>query len=317
MTLDEKLGQMVSGRFLMDNDGAELNATRVNYFVNKYKIGSLLNDPHFGRGIPSPLSDKWASITNQLQSAYQATPLKIPMVYGLDSIHGANPIRDATLFPHQLALAAAFNRSLAREVAGVAAKDTRAVGVHWNFSPSLDVGVNKKWSRLYETFGEDPFLAGEMGVETIIGYQGTSLRANNTVAATLKHFFGYSASNSGMAIDGVWMHERVLNDYFRLPFQRAVYADAACIMSSYSDLNGEHTATSKKYLVDLLRREMEFKGALVTDFGQINNSVTGSLKEALYISISLGTIDFNMNGVGIHPTHQGACQRGRHPRVHH
>ncbi|KAJ9051403.1 hypothetical protein DSO57_1004814 [Entomophthora muscae] len=159
MTLDEKLGQMtmVSGSFLMDDDGAELNATRVNYFVNKL---AAQRPPLWQRNPFAPFGE--VGFHHQ-SAAYQTTPLKIPMVYGIDSIHGANPIRDATLFPHQLALAASFNRSLAREVAGVAAKDTRAVGVHWNFSPSLDVGVNKKWSRLYEAFGEDPFLAGKWG----------------------------------------------------------------------------------------------------------------------------------------------------------
>ncbi|KAI0238527.1 hypothetical protein L0F63_006118 [Massospora cicadina] len=278
MTLEEKLGQMTMvalGRLFSTN--LTLDPYKVDFYVRHCKVGALLSDPYYGTDRASPTSEEWVSLINQVQAAYQDTRLKIPMIYGMDSRRGSIPA-------HQLALAASFNRSLVREVAKVAAKDTRAVGAHWNYSPNLDVG--------------DPFLVAEMGAEMIKGYQGTSLSSNATVAATMKHFIGYSASRSGKDQDGAWLSDRILNEYFRPPFQRGIRAGAASAMTSYSDLNGVPVIGSKKYLVELLRKAMGFQGPLTTDFGQIgvqvNNRVASSLKEALRKAISLGTIDFNM-----------------------
>lgn len=302
LTLEEKIGQMtqINTGSMTDPATKRLDPKLVDFYVKEKKVGSFLNTMYERMDVAPPTPAIWVESINQLQLAYKETRSKIPMIYGLDSIHGANYIYGAILFPQQLGLAATFNRTLARVTAEVTAKDTRAVGIHWNFSPIVDIAVNKQWPRTYETFGEDPYLAGQLGAEMIIGYQGCNeLSSPVKVAATMKHFIGYSASRSGKDVDGGWASERIINDYFRPPFQEAMAAGVATVMQSYSDIDGDHIVNSKKYLLELLREKMDFSGTLVTDWEQINKlhqpiRIAPTIRDAVYRTMKLGTIDMSM-----------------------
>ncbi|KAI0226562.1 hypothetical protein L0F63_000757 [Massospora cicadina] len=304
MNLQEKVGQLVQiniGNLITDKTKLALDPAKVEYYVNQKMVGSFLNNVADGTDLPPATPHQFLELTNALQSAYQKNRVKIPMVYGLDSVHGANYIYGATLLPQQLALAATFNRNLTRMTGAITAKDTRAVGVHWSFSPILDIAVNKQWPRVYETFGEDPYVAAELGREMILGYQGCGkdLARGDKVAATMKHFIGYSASRSGKDVDGSWMSERIVNDIFRPSFQAAVDAGVATAMESYSDIDGDHIVNSKQYLVDLLRTKMGFKGTLVTDWGQIEKlhdviHIAPTQEDAVRRVMKLGSLDMSM-----------------------
>ncbi|KAJ9072847.1 hypothetical protein DSO57_1022792 [Entomophthora muscae] len=299
----EKIGQLVQiniWNLITDKENMTLDPAKVDYYVNQKMVGSFLNTLSDG-SVPPATPKQFLKLTNDLQRAYQKTRAKIPMVYGLDSVHGANYVYGATLLPQQLAIAATFNRNISRIAGEITAKDTRAVGVHWNFSPILDIAVNKQWPRVYETFGEDPYLVTEMGREIILGYQGCSndLKRGDKVAATMKHFIGYSATRSGKDVDGSWMSERIVNDIFRPSFQAAVEVGIATAMESYSDIDGDHIVNSKQYLVDLLRTKMGFKGALVTDWGQIeklhaNIHIAPTQEDAVRRVMKLGSLDMSM-----------------------
>ncbi|KXN68297.1 glycoside hydrolase family 3 protein, partial [Conidiobolus coronatus NRRL 28638] len=266
MTLEEKIGQLmqININTIYDAKSGQLNTTQLDYFIKQRFAGSFLNNLSDGTDLNAADSKTWVKVTNEVQKYIQNnTRLKIPMVYGLDSIHGASYIRGATLFPQQLGMGATFNRAFARIFGEITAKDTRAVGVHWNFSPIVDIAVNKMWPRIYETFGEDPYVAGELGKQVVKGYQGENvcdLKRADKVAATMKHFIGYSSTKSGHDVDGSWMSKRVLDEYFVPPFQDLVDSGVATAMESYSDVDGDHVVKSKELLVDLLRDRMGFKG---------------------------------------------------------
>jgi beta-glucosidase len=305
MTLEEKVGQLtqININNLYDAKSDKLNTTQLDYYIKQRLAGSFLNNLADSTDMNAAVPATWVRIMNEIQDYIQKnTRLRIPMIYGLDSVHGANYIRGATLFPQQIGMGATFNRTAARVWGEITAKDTRAVGVHWNFSPLADIAVNKQWGRVYETFGEDPYVAGELGKQVVKGYQGENvcdLKRGDKVAATMKHFIGYSSTRSGHDVDGSWMSKRVLDEYFVPPFQALVDSGVATAMESYSDIDGDHVAKSKKILVDLLRDQMGFKGALVTDYEQIfklnfQHHVAKSLNDSLVMAMKLGSIDVSM-----------------------
>jgi beta-glucosidase len=305
MTLEEKIGQLmqINVNTIYDAKSGQLNTTQLDYFIKQRFTGSFLNNLSDSTDLNAADPKTWVRVTNEIQNYIQDnTRLKIPMVFGLDSIHGATYVRGATLFPQQLGLGATFNRDSARIFGEITAKDTRAVGVHWNFSPIVDIAVNKMWPRIYETFGEDPYVAGELGKQAVKGYQGENpcdLKRADKVAATMKHFIGYSNTRSGHDVDGSWTSKRILEEYFVPPFQALVDSGVATAMESYSDVDGEHVVKSKELLVDLLRVQMGFKGVLVTDFEQIfklfsQHHVAKSLNDSLAMAMKLGTIDISM-----------------------
>ncbi|KAI8367532.1 glycoside hydrolase superfamily [Radiomyces spectabilis] len=265
MTLPEKIGQMtqINQDLVLLPDGT-LNRTAVEYYANNYFVGSYLN---------------------QLSR--------------LDHIHGAHFVANATIFPHGINLAASFNPQLAYDAAAITARDTRSAGVHWTFAPVLDIPVNKQWPRVYENFGEDPHLSGVMGVAAIRGYQGQYKSDRSKVAACMKHFIAYGAPWSGQDRDSTVVSDRTINDYFVPPFQMAIDAGVATAMESYIDINGEPVVASEKYLRQLLREQMGFKGMLVTDWAEIENlytthRVAASHKDAVHMSIKSTSIDMSM-----------------------
>src|SRR5437660_9290834 len=196
MTLEEKVGQMTQLEIGMVTDGIDaglrINPAKLHKAVVEYGVGSILNV----KDLALPV-EKWQELISAIQKAASETRLKIPVLYGIDTIHGANYIKGATLFPQPLGMAATWNPQLMLDASRAAAAETRAAAIPWNFSPVLDVGRQPLWPRLYETFGEDAYLASVMGVATVRGYQGDDPASASRVAATLKHYVGYSLPASG------------------------------------------------------------------------------------------------------------------------
>lgn len=282
LSLDALIGQMTQLAVLalgeISSDGVfALNESKLEEAFDKYQIGSVLNSPFSepfsitNATILSPA--EWANIVEQIQNMSIAKGSKIPMLYGLDSIHGANYIGNSTLFPQPINGASSFNRDLVQQQGAVTASDTRAVGIHWAFSPILGLAVQPQWPRVFETFGEDPFLVSEMGAAMIKGMQGfpADLSSDLRVAACMKHFFGYSDPRNGHDRSPAWIPERYLQMYFMPPFEAAIKAGVATAMESYGDINGIPLVSSQLYLDTILRGQMKFDGMLVTDWAEINN----------------------------------------------
>ncbi|KAF9199785.1 hypothetical protein BGZ49_010059 [Haplosporangium sp. Z 27] len=301
MSLRELTGQMTQIQIgmLLDKNG-ELDINKVKYWIEKWGVGSFLDTPtNHGGAYVSYSAQRFSKIVNDIQKVALSTGKGIPMIYGLDSVHGANYVDGAILFPQQIGLAATFNTTHAYESGRVTAKDTRAAGIPWVFAPILDIAVHKLWPRVYETFGEDPFLVSKMGSATIRGLQGNYKKDRTRVAACMKHFIGYSASRNGQDKSSAWIPDNYLLDYFVPPFQAAVNSGVATAMETYIDVNGQPIIGSHFYLTELLRHRIGFKGMLVSDWQELDRLYTehrtaSSLKDAALISLNQTSIDMVM-----------------------
>ena len=297
MTIEEKVGQMTQLNLDVVCEGGIYNLvephhiepTKLHKALVEYHVGSILNCGGHAYGL-----DQWHTIINTIQQvATTETRLKIPVIYGIDAIHGANYTLGSTLFPQPLAQAASWNTDMVKRGGEITAHEVRATGIPWNFSPVLDLGRDPRWSRLFETYGEDVLLATEMGLATIEGYQGNNLADAYHVAACMKHFLGYSMPRTGKDRTPVYIDEIQLREYFLPTFQAAINAGAATVMINSGELNGIPVHADKKILTDLLRSELGFKGVAVTDWEDImklNNihMVAPTLKDAVYMAIDAG-----------------------------
>ena len=297
MTIEEKVGQMTQLNLDVVCEGGIYNLvephhiepTKLHKALVEYHVGSILNCGGHAYGL-----DQWHTIINTIQQvATTETRLKIPVIYGIDAIHGANYTLGSTLFPQPLAQAASWNTDMVKRGGEITAYEVRATGIPWNFSPVLDLGRDPRWSRLFETYGEDVLLATEMGLATIEGYQGNNLADAYHVAACMKHFLGYSMPRTGKDRTPVYIDEIQLREYFLPTFQAAINAGAATVMINSGELNGIPVHADKKILTDLLRSELGFKGVAVTDWEDImklNNihMVAPTLKDAVYMAIDAG-----------------------------
>lgn len=298
MTLEEKVGQMtqlaigmiVSGR---DQD-VKIDPAKLDKAIVKYGVGSILNVSDQALTV-----DKWREIIGQIQdTATRKTRLGIPMIYGIDSIHGANYVRGATLFPQEIGMAATFNPELMKRAAEIAAIETRAAAIPWSFSPVLDLGRNPLWPRFWETFGEDPYLAKVMGVAFVRGLEGADVSADTQVASSLKHYMGYSFPLTGRDRTPAWIPENYLREYFLPTFDAAVKAGARTIMINSGEINGVPGHINHHILTDILRTELGFKGFVVSDWEDIKKLVTtwriaADEKEATRLAVLAG-IDMSM-----------------------
>jgi len=279
MTLKEKVGQMTQLEIGMITDGEgtalRINPEKLRKAINDYGVGSILNVKDVAL-----TAQKWHEVVGAIRRAAMATRLKIPVIYGLDSVHGANYVAGATLFPQPLGMAATWDPELMRDASRIAALETRAMKIHWNFSPVLDVGRQPLWPRLYETFGEDSYLASVMGVATVRGYQGEHLRSPTSVVATLKHFVGYSFPTSGQDRTPAVIPEAMLREDFLPPFAAGVRAGALAVMVNSGAVNGIPGHANKWLLTDVLRRELRFDGVAVSDWEDIKKLVTMHHSEA-------------------------------------
>ena len=297
MTLEEKVGQMTQleiGQITSgSNSEIQIDAAKLEKAIVQYKVGSILNVNGHALSV-----DKWHEIIGAIQNASMKTRLKIPNIYGIDSIHGANYVRGATLFPQEIGMAATWNPLLMQRAAEITAMETRAAGIPWSFSPVLDIGRQPEWARFWETFGEDPYLAKVMGASFIRGLEGTDVSADTHVASSLKHYMGYSFPLNGRDRTSAWIPENYLREYFLPTFKAAVDAGARTVMVNSAEINGVPGHINKYLLTDVLKGEMKFDGFIVSDWQDIQKLVTQwkvakDEKEATMMAINAG-IDMSM-----------------------
>ena len=297
MTLEEKVGQMTQLTIGMIVNGRDqdikIDPAKLEKAIVKYGVGSILNVSDQALTL-----DRWHEIIGDIQGAAKKTRLGIPVIYGIDSIHGANYIQGATLFPQETGMAATWNPELMKRAAEITAIETRAAGIPWSFSPVLDLGRNPLWPRFWETFGEDPYLAKVMGVAFVRGLEGADVSSNDQVAASLKHYMGYSFPLTGRDRTPAWIPENYLREYFLPTFDAAVKAGARTVMINSGEINGVPGHVNKHILTDILRGELGFKGFVVSDWEDIKKLVTtwriaATEKEATRQAIMAG-IDMSM-----------------------
>ena len=306
MTIEEKVGQMAQitldvvgkgkGRYESDEpfglDDKELQRVLV-----KYHVGSILNTSNNRARTPQV----WYNIISKIQNvAMKQTPNKIPVIYGVDEIHGATYTVGATMFPQQIGQAATFNRSLVKNGASITAYETRASSIPWNFAPLLDVGSDPRFPRQWESFGEDPYLIKELGVAAVKGYEGEDGKVSHPekVASSIKHFLGYQVSVSGKDRTPAFISDQALREYHLPPFKAAIDAGAKTIMINSGIINGVPVHANYHILTELLKEELNFKGLVVTDWGDIENlykrdRIAKDDKEAIMLAINAG-IDMSM-----------------------
>ncbi|GAB4421037.1 MAG: glycoside hydrolase family 3 N-terminal domain-containing protein [Bacteroidia bacterium] len=301
MTLHEKVGQMTQLTIDAISVGAPYNlpephtldAQKLERVIVEYGVGSILNV-----GGHAYTREHWYEIHQALHEASQRTRLRIPVLYGIDAIHGANYTVGTTLFPQQLGLAATWNPALVEEAAAITAYEMRASGIPWNFAPVLDLMRQPLWSRVFETYGEDVLLARTLGQAAIRGYQGSDIAGPEQVAACMKHFLGYSFPFTGKDRTPAQMGRRQLMEYFVPTFQAAIDAGASTIMINSGEIDGIPVHSDREILTGLLREQMGFDGVAVSDWEDIimlhtRHRVAASHKEAIKLAVNAG-IDMSM-----------------------
>lgn len=296
MTLEEKAGQMVqltAGAFCTDD---LVDTAKVRHLVKEYKIGSFLNT--FG-----PTSRPRAVTAEQIKKIQDITmeELGIPMVYGLDMIHGATYLDDATFYPQEVNLAATFDRSYAEMMGKVIAYESRAAMTPWVFSPVMDLSRNPSWPRVWESWGEDPYLQSEMSVAEVIGAQGTDPNhiGLENVAVSIKHYLGYGATASGKDRTPAYIAPDDLREKYFRPFKDCMQAGALTMMVNSASINSVPVHASHEYLTEWAKEQLKWDGMTVTDWADINNLFTrehiaADRKEALALGINAG-IDMIMD----------------------
>lgn len=297
MTVEEKVGQMTQLEIGTITSGADSNIqidpAKLQKAIVDYKVGSILNVNSHALPV-----DKWWEIIGAIQTASMKTRLKIPNIYGIDSIHGANYVRGATLYPQEIGMAATWNPALMQKAAEYTAMETRAAAIPWSFSPVLDVGRQPLWARFWETFGEDTYLAKVMGVAFVRGLEGDNVSSDKRVASSLKHYVGYSFPLSGRDRTPAWIPENYMREYFLPPFEAAIKSGARTVMVNSAEVNGVPGHINKYLLTDVLKTEMKFDGFIVSDWQDIQKLVTQwkvakDEKEATMMAINAG-IDMSM-----------------------
>lgn len=297
MTLEEKVGQMTQltmGMFVSGTDqNVQIDEAKLDKAINKYGIGSFLNVNDQALTI-----DKWHELIGRIQEVSMKTRLKIPNLYGIDSIHGANYVRGATLFPQEIGMAATWNPALELRAQEITAMETRAAAIPWSFSPVLDIGRQPLWARFWETFGEDPYLASVMGASFVRGLEGNDISDEKHVAASLKHYMGYSLPVSGRDRTPALIPENYLREYVMPTFAAAIKGGAHTVMVNSAEINGVPGHVNKKILTDMLYGEMKFDGFAVSDWEDIKKLVTQwkvakDEKEATKMAVMAG-IDMSM-----------------------
>jgi len=304
MNTEEKVGQMSQvdlgvvavGDICNLKNPQALDIDKLKLAIAKYKVGSILN---VGCGSGTIAMDNWRQIIDAIQNTNnQFSRLKIPVLYGIDAIHGANYTMGATLFPQEIGQAATWNPQLVEQANAISAYETRASAIPWNFSPVLDLGRQPLWSRFFETYGEDVFLAKTMARSAVNGLQGSNTDNPYKVSACMKHFLGYSFPLSGKDRTPAWISDRELREYFVPTFQQAINAGAKTVMINSGDINGTPVHANYDILTGLLRHELGFTGVAVTDWEDIYklvsvHHVATDKKEAVKMAIMAG-IDMSM-----------------------
>lgn len=302
MSLEEKIGQtcQITLDAILKSDAKGqsidppiIDPNKLKTAFSEYKVGSILNVSSHTFSL-----EQWKIILQSIKEVENKYGLKIPLIYGIDAIHGVNYTVGGTLFPQEIGLAATWNRNLALQFGGVTAYEARATGIPWNFSPVLDLGRQPLWSRFFETLGEDPYLATELGKQIVEGYQGKSAMDAYHVAACLKHFVGYSAPVSGRDRTPAWIPEKFMQELYLPAFKSAIEAGAMTLMINSGDVNGVPGHINHHLLTDVLKNEWGFRGFTVSDWEdfimlQTVHNVGTNLEDAVVLAFNAG-VDMSM-----------------------
>lgn len=313
MSIEEKVGQtcQITLDVISQTDakGATLTPTmidtaKLNEAILKYHVGSVLNV-----GWRTLSLDEWKGIIPAVQRSYTTGKTNIPVIYGIDAIHGVNYTVGATLFPQEIGLAATWNPTLAKKFGEITAYETRASGIPWNFSPVLDLGRQPLWSRTFETLGEDPYLISQMGTAIIDGYQGSTTPDEFHVASCMKHFVGYSGTNSGRDRTPAWIPEKYMKELFLPSFKAAVEHGALTVMINSGAVNGIPGHINHHLITETLKEEWGFEGFAVSDWEDFImlhtvHSTAPSLADAYVQAFNAG-VDMSM--VPLSPQYKEYC----------
>lgn len=295
MTLEEKAGQMVELVVDLfgsnDKDGAfRINEAKTDSIISRYKIGSILNAPN----TTAPTSKQWEQYMTQIQKISMKR-LGIPCVFGLDQNHGSTYTADGTLFPQNINVAASFNREIARRSAEATAYETRAVSVPWTYSPTVDLGRDARWPRIWENFGEDCYLNAEMAQAMVRGFQGDDPNHidQQHIATSVKHFMGYGVPWTGKDRTPAYISPADLREKHFAPFLAALKAGALTVMVNSASVNGMPMHANREILTTWLKEQTGWDGMLITDWADVNNLYTREMiakdkKDALRIAINAG-----------------------------
>lgn len=302
MSLDEKIGQMlelnldVMGTMDWNKGVWTLNETMLDTLISKYKVGSILNAP----GTRAATVEQWQGWIRLIQKKSMKY-MGIPDIYGLDHNHGVTYTQGGTLFPQPINLGASFNTELARQMAEVTAYESRAANCPWVYNPVLDLGRDPRWSRIWESFGEDAIVNSRMAEAEVRGYQGDN--HNNIdkyhVATSVKHYMAYGAPWTGKDRTPAYLSPAMLREKYFEPFKAAIQAGALTIMANSASINGVPVHASYEYLTKWLKEDLNWDGMIVTDWADINNlylreRVAKDKKDAIRIAINAG-IDMSMD----------------------
>lgn len=302
MSLDEKIGQMlelnldVMGTMDWNKGVWTLNETMLDTLISKYKVGSILNAP----GTRAATVEQWQGWIKLIQKKSMKY-MGIPDIYGLDHNHGVTYTQGGTLFPQPINLGASFNTELARQMAEVTAYESRAANCPWVYNPVLDLGRDPRWSRIWESFGEDAIVNSRMAEAEVKGYQGDN--PNNIdkyhVATSVKHYMAYGAPWTGKDRTPAYLSPAMLREKYFEPFKAAIQAGALTIMANSASINGVPVHASYEYLTKWLKEDLNWDGMIVTDWADINNlyqreRVAKDKKDAIRIAINAG-IDMSMD----------------------
>ena len=305
MTLEEKVGQMnqfVGLEHIRKNEAAmsaeDLRNNTANAFYPGFTADSVAEWTREGL-VGSFLHVLTIEEANYLQSLAMESRLGIPVIFGIDAIHGNANAPDNTVYPTNIGLASSFDTDLAFRIARETAAEMRAMNMHWTFNPNVEVARDPRWGRVGETFGEDPYLVSKMGVATVEGYQGDL--SSDDVLACVKHFVGGSQPINGTNGSPTDLSERTIREVFFPPFREGVRAGAMSLMTAHNELNGIPCHSNEWLMEDVLRGEWDFKGFVVSDWMDIEHihdlhATAENLKEAFYQSIMAG-MDMHMHGV--------------------
>jgi len=308
MTLEEKVGQMnqfVSLGYIRTAPYEVypgFTASDVEKLTQQGMIGSFLHVVTLEEA-------------SYLQTLAMKSRLQIPILFGIDAIHGNANATDNTVYPTNIGLASSFDTSMAYTIARQTAREMRAMNMHWTFNPNVEVARDPRWGRVGETYGEDPYLVSLMGAQTVKGYQG-GLNSNEDVLACIKHFVGGSQPMNGANSAPIDVSERTLREVFFPPFKSGVDAGSLSLMTAHNEVNGIPCHSNEWLIKDVLRKEWGFKGFIVSDWMDIELLNTGhatadSLKEAIYQSIMAG-IDMHMHGIN---WNENVCELVREGRI--
>jgi beta-glucosidase len=303
MTLEEKVGQMTQIDFsvIAAAEGQQtddlIDQAKLEDALLTHHVGSILNAPSTPNNKAQPIAT-WRKIIQSVQAMAAKSRLKIPVIYGIDAIHGATYTQGSVLFPQAINMAATFNADLSFKEGEITARELRASGLQWNFSPVMDLGRQPLWPRLWETYGEDVHLATVLGTSYIKGHQGDDFSAPDKALTCLKHYVGYSFPINGKDRTPAWIGDRMLREYFLPTFEAGVKAGAPTVMVNSAEVDGIPGHANHHYLTTILRDEMGFKGFTVSDWEDIKRLYTrdklaANEKEAVKIAVMAG-IDMSM-----------------------